>query len=267
MRLKKFRRRHGVGNVLMLLPVLQHISRTPRSVILETRPEWVNAFSILMPELLFTGEHLDDALDLDKLTKEALPQMHRIDEFAELLGVKEAISPIVFKIPEEWKKRFRNHANALLFAPEAGHPARSWPPDYITSLAQKLCGSPLVLIGLSRDMKIPCDADLRGQMAIEDTLGLMSVARGLIAFDSGALHLGMAVDLPAIAIFSGVDPRFRIKPSQRVLALQSSMDCSPCNKREPCDGRYDCLRGITPEIVYGKVSSISRITRMSIERI
>lgn len=267
--MKRFRRLHGIGNIIMLLPVLRKLSEAsgPGSVILETRKEWASMLSVLVPGIVFTHESTEGALDLDELTKGMVPKGHRTDEFAELMGVEGSFAPVVFEVPEAWRAKFKKYSGAAMLAPEAGHDARQWPTEHLMELARKLKGAPLVLTGLNRDDDIPSDFDLRGRLSMEELIGLLSVARALVTMDSGALHLAMSVELPSIAIFSGIDPDFRIRPSQRVSVLHADMECCPCNKDETCEGRYPCLGRIQPELVIGKLREIDKLLRRETVRV
>jgi ADP-heptose:LPS heptosyltransferase len=265
--MRRFRRFHGLGNIIMLLPVLRKLSESSGPVVLETRREWATMLSVLVPGIAFTDEASGDALDLDELTKGMVPKGHRTDEFAELLGVEGPFSPVVFEVPEAWREKFHEYSGSVVLAPEAGHDARQWPRENLRELSARLKGGPLVLIGLEGGDGLSSDHDLRGRLSIEDLIGLFSVARALITMDSGALHLAMSVELPTIAIFSGIDPGFRIRPSQRVSVLHADMDCCPCNKNETCDELYPCLARIRPELVLRKLSELGTLQGREILRV
>jgi len=69
------------------------------------------------------------------------------------------------------------------------------------------------------------------------------------------MHLGAAVDVATICIFGGINPKFRIHDNQNVIALQSTLECCPCNKRETCEGRYDCITSVEPQDVLRAMSA------------
>lgn len=265
---RRFRRLHGIGNIVMLLPVLRRLAGTSGdTVVLETRQEWARALSVLVPGIEFTVERGPGAIDLDEITKGMLPAGHRTDEFAGLMGVEGPFEPEVFHVPSSWKDKFQKYSGSVIFAPEAGHDARQWPVEYLQELSQRLKGEPLALIGLGKGQALQSDFDLRGELSIEELIGLLSVGRALITMDSGALHLAMSVGLPSIAIFSGIEPDFRIRPSQRVSVLQAEMDCCPCNKNETCRGEFPCLGRIRPEIVLDKLNELDKLEGREITRV
>ncbi|MCA1612635.1 MAG: glycosyltransferase family 9 protein [Acidobacteria bacterium] len=263
--LTSVKRCHGLGNVIMLLPVLDAMAAAGRRVHLATRCEWVGALRALRPEFDIDDEGRLGTVDLDAATASLRPDSPRGEEFAELLGVAGPLGPPRLRVPECWGRPFRRWAGAVGFAPEAGHPSREWPAGHSHMLAERLKGAPLLLLGTSAATPLPCDLDTRGRLKLEELLGLLSVLRQLVCMDSGMLHLAAAVGVPTVCVFGGITPGFRIHPWQRVLALQAELGCCPCDKRETCDGRYDCIKAVTPRAVLDALddclNSTSRIVR------
>lgn len=251
----------------MLLPVLDQLSQNGTHVNLITRPEWVKVFQTLYPRLNISDQHDSCTIDLDLMTESLKPTKHRTLEFADMLGVSGPLNPPRFEIPPEWKRRFVNWNGAIGFAPEASHPSRRWPNEHALALASTLQNAPLVLLGATRDSTLPCALDTRGQLALDELLGLLSVLRVLICMDSGMLHLGAALGVPTVCIFGGVDPSHRIAASQHVLSLQANLDCCPCNKNEVCDGAYTCIKAISPGTVLAAVQRLENLSGRHILRV
>ena len=243
------KRVHGLGNVIMLLPVLNQLARLGADVCLVTQSEWIDALQELNPAISFSDRDRNDAVDLDLATRDLVPREHRGKEFAGILNVTDPIEPARFAVPVSWSDPFTQWQGAIGFAPEAGHPSRQWPAEYCHELASSLCSSPLILLGMRATPLLPCDLDTRGRLSLKEVFGLLSVLRLLICFDSGMMHLGASVDVATICIFGGINPKFRIHDTQNVIALQSTLECCPCNKRETCEGRYDCITSVKPQDV------------------
>ena len=244
------RRLHGLGNVIMLLPVLNQLAEQGTTVHLITRTEWTSALQQLNPQICISDQDQPDAFDLDQSTQLLKPRLHRTNEFADILGVAHPVSAPVLKVPAAWSAPFAKWKDSVGFAPEAGHPSRQWPHEYCVELASSLCGSPLVVLGMQpASPALNCDFDTRGQFELEELLGLLAILRLLICLDSGMLHLGAAMGIRTICIFGGLNPAFRIGQSQRVLALQAALDCCPCDKNETCGERYECVRAVKPHDV------------------
>jgi hypothetical protein len=261
------RRCHGLGNVIMLLPVLEQLAGQGYAVRLVTQPQWVGALQRLNPRITVSDSGPPDTIDLDRATHSLRPGAHRGKEFADLLGAAEPTRPPRLEVPAEWSAPFARWEGAVGFAPEAGHPSRQWPVEYCTELSDSLRGSPLVILGTDPSPPMPCDLDTRGQLSLEELLGLLNVLRLLICMDSGMLHLGAGVGVPTICVFGGVAPAFRVHQSQRVLALQAALACCPCNKQEVCEGRFDCVKAIKPCDVLDSMEEAGRAVTSAVRRI
>ncbi|SED86935.1 Glycosyltransferase family 9 (heptosyltransferase) [Rhizobiales bacterium GAS188] len=261
------KRTHGLGNLIMLLPVIDRLTESGIAVHLVTRPEWVEAISPGRRAVDFDETPRGDTIDLDAATLKLIPGAHRTLEFAHLLNIQGPFSPPRLSVPKAWSHPFRRYAGALIVAPESGHPARSWPVARLQALATLLAAEPVVLTGLHPTPALPCRADLRGQLSLPQLLGLLEHARAVLCFDSGMLHLALARSVPTLAIFGGIDPTYRIFPEQRARVIQAALDCCPCNKAETCRGRYPCLTELTSAQVAEELASIDQVVTREIRRI
>lgn len=245
------KRTHGLGNILLLLPVLLKYVEQGNRVSLYTRPEWRDTFHELMPEIEWPDMLPMDALDLDVLTETIRPIEHRTHEFGRLLDIPPPYPILEIIPPASWALPFREFASAFIVAPEAGHPARQWPYECIRTVCRKLLndGRKVVLVGSHPAEPLPCSSDLTGRTTLKDLFGLLHLATGILCMDSGVLHIAKALRTPTTAVFAGVNPHFRILPTDKVVAVQARKPCCPCNKNEVCQGRYDCLHRIAPQAV------------------
>ncbi|HKI81519.1 MAG TPA: glycosyltransferase family 9 protein [Pseudodesulfovibrio sp.] len=264
------KRTHGLGNVLLLLPVLECLQDRGGNIRLLTRPEWAGAVGALVPAVdvvPLDGPVPDGCVDLDAMTMAIRPVEHRTLELARLLGVREDIPPRRYSVPEAWAIPYAPLLGCVVLAPEAGHPARQWPWEHLRELAVNLVGSPLVLTGTDPSGALACDLDLRGKLDLKQMLGLLSVASGVITLDSGTLHMGTSLGVPSVAVFGGVNPRFRVRSSQRAITLQADMDCVPCDKDETCGGRIPCLKSLRAVHVLSALNDLSQGDGLEVRRI
>jgi len=266
----RVKRTHGLGNMLMLMPVLKKMSDNGVAIEVITKSEWADVFGVLFPFACFCSDKLDSGSvdsDLDVATYLLEPQKHRAEEFGDILGEQGPFSPLAIPIPNEWVRPFLKYKGYLLFAPEAAHVARRWPlketQECIDHLEAK--GHKVALIGETMDT-LRCRTDLRGLLSLQEVLGLCAAARGVITMDSGALHLALLVDTPAIAIFSGIEPAFRIFSEQKVTVVQSALPCCPCNKKESCNGLYPCLAEITTQSIVEELDRIHLIKKFTVKK-
>lgn len=250
----------------MLFPVLAYHLDRGTAVTLETEPEWVAVFSELFPEVDFTSQRIDQARDLDKITLSQIPSAHRTDEFAEILGAPPGLKPTILTVPRSWKKNFDRFGEATLFSFEAAHPSRRWPEEHVRRFLEKTtaAGRPFVLTGLDKPAGPIASNDLRGQLSLKELFGLMGAVKGLLTMDSGSLHLAAAVGLPTLALFTAINPAFRVRPEHRVRVASTNLDCQPCNKNETCNGDYRCIRNISPEFVFDHIPTLDQLTGLEI---
>lgn len=273
----RVKRCHGLGNVLLLLPLLDHLRARGRDVLLATRREWVETVQELDPGIevvAATQARVPDMVDLDFLSQDIRPDRHRTLEFAHMLGLPDGEGDIparIYQAPAEWARPFSGLARATVFAPEAGHPAREWPPEHTAELCglvkEQARDETLVITGLEKNSPLACTKDLRGELSLKEMLGLLSLARRVITMDSGALHMAVSLGLPTVALFGGVDPAHRVRPGQKVVVLQADRECAPCDKNETCHGEFPCLRQIRPGHVLEALDMLDHIDGLKVLRV
>lgn len=96
--------------------------------------------------------------------------------------------------------------------------------------------------------------NLCGQTRILDIVPLSSVAKLIVANDTGTAHVASCTPTPMVVICGPTDPR-RVKPvGKHVRALQADIDCINCY-REECS-HHSCMKGVTPDMVVGKFADI-----------
>ena len=261
------KRERGLGNIFCLLPVLDEFYRKNHRIKVTTRPEWVGAFSAIRPRFLWHSQLLPGTIDLDALTATLSPAEHRSDEFSRLLGLSGPVLATRVTVAEAWSRPFEHLRGSVVLAPEGGHPSRSWPVAQAAQLHEHIRKKKLVVIGTETEPSLPCDVDLRGQLTLSNLCGLLSVAGTVITMDSGVLHISAAVGTATVAIFGGIDPAYRIRPGQRVVAIQAEIECCPCNKNEICDGQYPCIKAAQPQDVLEAAEIARRIPRRVICRV
>lgn len=233
-------RRHGLGNVLQLLPILRSAAVGGRCVELVTRREWLGALSRVAPDVVISAEPGPDSIDLDALTLASPSTENRSVDFMRRLGIGELAPPPLI-VPDEWRRRWSDVAGMLVFAPEAANPARQCPAVLANSIGETLFHRGLVVVGQDRSVDIPCRLDLRGRTTLEDLFGIVAQSAAVISMDSAMLHLAAIVGTPTVALFGGINPESRTRQDQHVTVLLGDVPCRPCNKNETCDGAFHCL--------------------------
>ena len=143
-------------------------------------------------------------------------------------------------------------------------PQKTWPVAHFTQLAKRLILGGFVPVLLGGESEAPAAAaipeahslvgktDLRGLLATIERCG------ALVTGDTGPLHFGVALGIPTVALFGSTDPAETgsWRPRAKTVTLYDKLDCAPCRKHPTCDGRFDCLVGITPERVFQAVREV-----------
>ena len=100
------KRSHGLGNVFMLMPVLDSLREKGYQIHLVTDERWVTTLQVLRPEYLINTHCHPDTIDLDLITASKRPGTHRIEEYANILGVDIPATALKLTIPAEWQAEF-----------------------------------------------------------------------------------------------------------------------------------------------------------------
>lgn len=148
--------------------------------------------------------------------------------------------------------------NYIVICPFTTRPQKHWFNDYWVALVEKLKEEyqlPVVMLGGPAD----CQAakaisdhtdviDLTGKTALTVAAALIGRSKLLIGVDTGLTHMGHAAMVPTIALFGSTRPYLEtgIESSH---VIYHPRDCSPCKRKPTCEGRFDCMREITPDEV------------------
>jgi heptosyltransferase-2 len=163
----------------------------------------------------------------------------------------------------------------IVFAPGAAYgTAKRWRLPYVARVMSTLIrerGVTCVMVGGRGDASAartvldavdvsarPHVVDLTGRTTIGDLAGVLTIAAACVANDSGAMHVAAAIGTPVIALF-GPTREYETAPLTRrsghAEVLTHPVWCRPCMLRE-CPIDHRCMKGITPERVYGALTAL-----------
>ena len=138
--------------------------------------------------------------------------------------------------------------------------AKQWPPERFAEAADRLAGelgAQAVLVGsaadaeagkaVARAMKSP-SKDLCGRTDLRAFVGLVACLDGLVANDSGAMHIGAAVGIPTVGVFGPTNPDETHPVGSRAAFVRGVADCSPC-RYAICPIDHRCMTSVTPASV------------------
>jgi heptosyltransferase-2 len=226
----------------------------------------------------FVGEMRYGLLnDARKLDKTSLPLM--VERFAQL--AENAGERIARPLPDPKLEISPAQRDATLhklglildrpvavFCPGAEYgPAKRWPASYFAEIAQRLQrqGYAVWLIGSAKDREVadkivalgnPECRNLCGNTDLGDAIALLSCAQLVISNDSGLMHLAAALDRPMLALFGSSSPRFTPPLSGQAHVIKLEIKCSPCFKRECPLGHFNCMKQLTPNLVWEKLQRV-----------
>ncbi len=155
-----------------------------------------------------------------------------------------------------------------IFCPGAEYgPAKRWPATYFAEIAQRLQrkGYAVWLIGSANEKESsdkiialgnPMCRNLCGNTDLTDAIALLSIAQLVISNDSGLMHLAAALDRPMLALFGSSSPEFTPPLSTHAEIIKLDLKCSPCFKRECPLGHFNCMKLLTPDLVWEKLQHI-----------
>jgi heptosyltransferase-1 len=151
-----------------------------------------------------------------------------------------------------------NRQPFIVICPFTTRPQKHWFNDYWVELIKKLKTTyqlPVVMLGGPAD----CEAakaisdnsdviDLTGKTSLTVAAAIINQCYLLMGVDTGLTHMGHAAQVPTVALFGSTRPYLETGLASSHV-IYHERECSPCKRKPTCDGRFDCMREITPDEV------------------
>jgi heptosyltransferase-2 len=215
--------------------------------------------------------------DARKLDKRVLPLM--LERFAQLAEDRQGEIPRPLANPRLVVSAAQRDATlqklglmtdkpVAVFCPGAEYgPAKRWPATYFAEIAQRLQnrGYAVWLLGSAKDKEVADKItalgnsecrNLCGVTDLTEAIALLSCAHLVLSNDSGLMHLAAALDRPMLALFGSSSPQFTPPLSAYAKIMKLDMKCSPCFKRECPLGHFNCMKQLTPDLVWKNLQRI-----------
>jgi len=181
-----------------------------------------------------------------------------------------APEPVEFRYPllpeaQGWAEGFleahgldRTRLIALVLG--ASHPNKCWPAQHfarlIGSLRAEGLGEPLLLGGkveAEREAEVQAylekpAASAVGRTSLPQLAALLARSRAVVAGDTGALHMAVALDRPVVGLYGPTSPRLTGPYGMGARVLWNEPPCGPCVRNPTCSD-FHCMREILPERV------------------
>jgi heptosyltransferase-2 len=137
-----------------------------------------------------------------------------VSSFVGLPEKVETLPPLV--IPEEalgWAQRTLPRSSPVVLFVDAPVPARLWPLERFAALAEHIVGNlrtPVVMVAQRPQKLERQDVQVLSGLSIPRLAAVVARARLLVSNDTGPMHLGPALRIPTLGIFSvGIPTHFR----------------------------------------------------------
>lgn len=136
-----------------------------------------------------------------------------------------------------------------------------WPIEYweelVGMLKRKNCS--VIQLGASGELSIRGTVDLTGKQDIRHSIAIIKAANLHIGIVSSLMHGAAATGTDAVILFGGFE-RYSLHGYENVHPIESCIECSPCiqphTKIEKCPINNQCMREITPDVVFNKTAEV-----------
>ncbi len=162
----------------------------------------------------------------------------------------------------------------VVFAPGAEFgAAKRWPAAHFAQLAQAIFaadpGAQVALLGSPKD-RDACDEvvagsggagmfNLAGATKLDEAIALIARAAGVVANDSGLLHIASALNRPVVALYGPTDPDHAPPFSDMAKSISLRLECSPCKQRVCPLGHHNCMNQMGADLVWNELRPMLRV--------
>jgi heptosyltransferase-1 len=200
---------------------------------------------------------------------EEIPKLEHYLKFADYLGLDRGNVQWDFALTPEEQTSVDRHLDktrrpfAALFVGTRWQ-SKQWFPSQMSRCAEQLARNhdlDTVLLGGNEDRQLAKEvesfsetklANLVGQTALREAIGVIQRAKIAIGPDTGLMHIAAAVRTPVISLWGATRPERTGPLGFGELALQGKAPCVPCQRRTCSIGRV-CLQSITQEEIGAKI--------------
>lgn len=147
--------------------------------------------------------------------------------------------------------------NYFCLAPSAAYELKRWPVEYWRQLVLKHTDKNFIVLGGPHDqftdkisINLPHVLNVSGEMSLEQSTLLIAQSQGLIANDTGIMHIAEQLGKPTVAFMGPAPFGFPARLEQTLILQNNSLHCRPCSKhgQGPCVNTHfqECLKSISP---------------------
>ncbi len=206
------------------------------------------------------------------------PAIERYGRAIAPLGLAPAGPPVVHAgdRAEAWARTWLSErgwaAAPVAMCPGARHPTKQWPEAHWIELDRRLAAEGRARLWFSTGAERRALPELSArierepaaawvQEPLDRVAALLGLASGVVTHDSGLMHLAAARGRRVVALFGSTSPVLGFAPAgEGHVVLCRNEPCQPCtlHGRDRCPlGHFRCMRGITPEEVFGAFERVA----------
>ncbi len=171
-------------------------------------------------------------------------------------------------LPENINSEPISEKSVIGLAPGAFHYTKRWSIEYYAKLGNMLVnkGFTIAIFGGKSDReicnslqsKIENSIDLSSDNKLFQTASDMKKCKLIICNDSGLMHTATAVGVPVVSIFGSTVSEFGFAPFgvESLIIENNNLSCRPCSHigKATCKKKhFECIKKLTPQMVYNKV--------------
>ncbi len=141
-----------------------------------------------------------------------------------------------------------------VICPFTTRPQKHWLETRWPVLAEQIESErnlPVVMLGGPADVEAaariaaanPQIINMAGKSSLMQTAALIKHALLLVGVDTGLTHMGIAFNVPTVALFGSTCP-YTDTTRENARVLYHKMDCSPCRRHPVCNGDFTCMARI-----------------------
>jgi len=154
-----------------------------------------------------------------------------------------------------------------IISPFTTRPQKHWFNDawIVLSGLLKEQGYTVVMLGgpgdLEASQSISDNAEvinLVGKTDLPTAVAVIKRAELQVGVDTGLTHMGIAQNLPVVALFGSTRPYLKTD-NPRARVIYHDLSCSPCKRKPVCDGAFHCMRDITANEVMTAVQEVTTV--------
>jgi heptosyltransferase-1 len=177
-----------------------------------------------------------------------------LDLEPEPFPMRVALDPADETFAAEFRRRHHLETGYAVFCPFTTRPQKFWIEPRWPELAGELITRyqlPAVILGGPGDREAGERMsdhtrliNLAGATTLRQAAAIVAGAKLLVGVDTGLTHMGIAFNIPTIALFGSTCPYLDTgRPNTRI--IYKHLPCAPCKRRPTCDGAYTCMRDIS----------------------